>query len=756
MRRTTAFLAILGTLAGLVSCSQSPTETSPNEPAVNTLRVPRPIDPTKAREGYFAPGFTTNESARLGPGDLRAQQLHQLGMEGQRGLNPATEQEHRANPAAREFEDLMRRQHKQEYWDRPVAKLTPAPQETEELLILTRRTAGYNARPRGPEMWARQEQKMVPLPLQHTDVKAQVTVYVGAVTVTQQYHNPYDSKIEAVYVFPLPDDAAVNEFVMTVGDRKIRGIVREREEARQIYLEARRQGLVASLLEQDRPNIFTQKVANIEPGKRIDIAITYFHTLRQADGVFEFVFPMVVGPRYNPPGSADGVGAVAVGRQGASGQKSEVQYLPPDTVSSHDIALEVDVDGGTPIADLKSPTHVVDVKTLTPSRSVVTLGASDRHPNKDFVLRWKAAGSGVRAALATHRDETGGYFTMFVHPPETPAEIAPAKREMIFVLDCSGSMSGEPLAAAKRAAARCVRRLSPDDTFQIIRFSADAKSIWPAPVPATPENVRSGLLHLEALESESSTEMLHGIRAALGYPDSGRYRIVSFMTDGYIGNEAEILAAVERRLGNARIFSFGIGSSVNRYLIEGLGRTGRGVAHFVLPGDAGDKAADELYTRIERPALTDLRIDWGTMDAVEVHPSPLPDLYAGRPVVLTGRFKGDGPATVALHGKVAGQAWKSELVVNPATPSLRHRALAAVWARQKIASLHFGSAARAQSLEFAQEIKATALRYGLVSDYTSFVAVDSLTRTQGAHGTTVVQPVPVPAGVKYETTVERK
>jgi Ca-activated chloride channel family protein len=581
-------------------------------------------------------------------------------------------------------------------------------------------------------------------------------VYVGSVTVTQQYHNPYDSKIEAVYVFPLPDDAAINEFVMTVGDRKIRGIVREREEARQIYYEARRQGHVASLLEQDRPNLFTQKVANIEPGKKIDVAITYFHTIRQSDGVFEFVFPMVVGPRYNPAGAADGVGAVAAGRAGASVQKTEVQYLPPDSVSSHDIALEVDVDAGFPLAELNSPTHVIDVKRISESRSVATLGANDRHPNKDFVLRWKPAGRGVRAALATHRDASGGYFTLVLQPPDSLNEIERTKREMIFVLDCSGSMSGEPLAAAKRSMERCLRRLSPDDTFQIIRFSADATSLWPAPVPATPENVLLGLRHLASLTSESSTEMIHGIRAALGYPDSGRWRVVSFMTDGFIGNEAQILGEVEKRLGSARIFSYGIGSSVNRYLIEGLGRVGRGTAQYVLPGDAGEKAADELYARIERPALTDLRIEWGAMQATEVHPSPLPDLYAGRPAVLAGRFTGDGPATVTVHGKLGGRPWKTELAVNPSEPSLRHKALAAVWARQKIASLHFGEASRAKSVEFGQEIKAVALRYGLVSDYTSFVAVDSLTRTEGVQGTTVVQPVPVPAGVKYETTVEKK
>ena len=329
---------------------------------------------------------------------------------------------------------------------------------------------------------------------------------------------------------------------------------------------------------------------------------------------------MVVGPRYKP-----GV---------------EVGYLPPDVLSSHDIALEVDLDAGLPIEKLESPTHVIDVRRPTGTTAVVTLGRNDRIPNKDFVLRWTPGGQGVRAAVATHRDETGGYFTLLLHPPAALAEVPAVPREMIFVLDCSGSMRGYPLAAAKRAMEKCLQRLGPDDTFQIIRFSSEASAMGPAPLPATVDNVNRGLAYLESLNSEGGTEMLTGTRAALGYPQTpGRSRIVSFLTAGCIGHETESLGEIQRRLGAARIFSFGVGTSVNRALIEGMARVGRGTSIYVLADEDSQKAAEELYTRIERPALTDLAIE----GAVEIHPSPLPDLFVGRPVVVTGRFLGDGP-----------------------------------------------------------------------------------------------------------------
>jgi Ca-activated chloride channel family protein len=299
-----------------------------------------------------------------------------------------------------------------------------------------------------------EEEKEIPLPLKHTDVQGQISGYIATVEVTQQFHNPYDEKIEAVYVFPLPQNAAINEFIMTIGERRIRGIIRERKEAERIYRQARDQGYVASLLTQERPNIFTQKVANIEPGKEIDVNIKYFNTLAYVDGWYEFVFPMVVGPRFNPPGYTDGVGAVGRGKAGISGQKTEVQYLKPGERSGHDISLAVDIDAGVAIEEVVCLSHVVTNSSPASEARTITLSPRDSIPNKDFVLRYKVAGRTVKSALVTHHDERGGFFTLMLYPPENLNHLRRAPMEMIFVLDCSGSMSGKPIAKAKDAIKR--------------------------------------------------------------------------------------------------------------------------------------------------------------------------------------------------------------------------------------------------------------------------------------------------------------
>jgi Ca-activated chloride channel homolog len=592
-----------------------------------------------------------------------------------------------------------------------------APQE--DLLIVERAPRlRPQETPRGGSLTTRVEDRVVPLPLKHTDVKAQLALYVASVTLTQQYHNPYGSKIEAVYTFPLPDDAGVRDFVMQIGERRIRGIVREREEARRIYLDARRRGHVASLLTQDRPNIFTQAVANIEPGKQIDVQITYFHTLRYQDGVFEFVFPMVVGPRYTPPGF---------------GQTVPVEYLPPGEISTADIALEVTLDGG---ADITSPTHKIRVDGRK-----VTLSPNDRIPNRDFVLRYRLP---MRALLATH----DGHFALMIQPPDKLADVPRSPREMIFVVDCSGSMDGRPLEVARRALVNCLRRLQPDDTFRILRFSDHVSFMSERALEATAENVRRGIRYAEELQAGGGTQMQEVVRVALDTPAvEGRYRLVTFLTDGFIGNDREVVAFARDHLGSARIFSFGVGNSVNRYLLESLARVGRGVSTIITLDESTEKAADDLFRRLESPAMTDLKIQ----GAVEVHPQPLPDLFVGRPVVVTGRYKGEGKL------RVTARAGDRHVEMDLSTEeSVRHPAIATLWARNKIASLHDSMFGKDDSREQHDEIRRVALQYGLLSDYTSFVAVDSLSRTEGTHGTTVIQPVPVPDGVKYETTVEKK
>ena len=623
------------------------------------------------------------------------------------------------------------------------------------------------ARPEGPQatgpeydtpgsgaMLVEKGEEKVPLPLKHTDVRGRVCGYIATVEVTQQFHNPFSEKIEAVYVFPLPQNAAINEFVMVIGERRIRGIIRERQEAEEIYREARRQGHVASLLTQERPNIFTQKVANIEPGKEIDVNIKYFNTLAYVDGWYEFVFPMVVGPRFNPPGFTDGVGAVGRGKHGLSGQKTEVQYLKPHERSGHDISLAIDIDAGVRIEEIACPSHAIKNSKEGPETVHVQLSPLDNIPNKDFVLRYKVAGKTVKSALVTHQDERGGFFTLMLYPPDDLRHVKRAPMEMVFVLDCSGSMRGQPIAKAKDAIKRALRKLEPDDTFQVIRFSQNASHFGPSPVPATRRNVRKALAYVDSLEGSGGTMMIEGIKAALDFPhDPRRFRLVSFMTDGYIGNEAQILGEIHNRLGETRIFSFGVGSSVNRHLLDRMAKLGKGAVAYIGLNDSGTKVVDRFYDCIAHPALTDVTIHWGDLEVADVYPHRLPDLFVGRPIVLTGRFKGQSDTTIRVAGRLGNLDKEIAIPVTFDEAAATHLGIACVWARKRIEDL-VNQATYDSNPDLPGEIKQVALQYCLMSAYTAFVAVDSSRTTAGDHGVTVAVPVPVPDGVRYDTTVQ--
>ena len=593
----------------------------------------------------------------------------------------------------------------------------------------------------------------VPLPLQHTAVDAAIAGHISTVRVKQQFANPFDTKVEAVYVFPLPEKAAVTEFLMVIGERTIRGILREKKEAEAIYRAARDQGYRASLLVQRRPNIFEQKVANIEAGKAIDVDITYFHTLAYKDGWYSFVFPTVVGPRFNPPGYPDPVHALPRGDRPATPGSTAVEYLAPTERSGHDLGISVRIDAGVRIKELTS-THEIIVKRDGPASATVQLANETTLPNRDFVLDFRVAGEAVKSNLLTYRDpETGeGFFSLMMVPPIDTAGVARRPMEMVFVLDCSGSMEGRPLAQAKEAVAMALGQLNPDDTFQLIRFSDGASQFGREPVPATEENLAAAHRYLANLNSQGGTMMIEGIKAALDFPHNpSRLRFVSFLTDGYIGNEAEILAEVHRRLGGARIFSFGVGSSVNRYLLERMASVGRGAVAYLGLEDSAEDVMGAFFERVSRAVLTDVEIDWGGMTISDTYPARLPDLFVGRPLVVSGRFQGES-TSVTVSGTVDGS--RRAFVLEAAEQGTAGPSIAKVWARANIADLADRQATTEDPHEeLGAAIRGIALQHQIVSHYTSFVAVDSSEPTEGQYGVTVHQAVPVPAGVRYETTV---
>jgi len=402
---------------------------------------------------------------------------------------------------------------------------------------------------------------------------------------------------------------------------------------------------------------------------------------------YEFVFPMVVGPRFNPSTTTDGIGAVPRTAPGSSGQPTEIAYLTPDERTGHDISLTLTIDAGVSIESITSASHVIAINRPTPSQAIVKLSELDSIPNKDFVLRYKIAGDKPKTALLVHRDQRGGYFTLMIVPPAELKGLQRAPMEMIFVLDCSGSMAGQPIAQAKRAIERALRRLRPGDTFQIIRFSNNASQLGPVPLPVTKENIRRGQRYVRSLNSAGGTHMIEGIRAALDFPhDDQRIRTVAFLTDGYIGNETDILKAIHDRLGASHIFSFGVGSSPNRYLMARMAKLGQGAVAYVGLNDSAAEVMDAYMDRVAHPALRDIEINWPSSARVrDVYPQRIPDLLVGRPVILTGRFEGTMDATLGLTARLGDET--RSFTINTGSTTESHPALASIWARNKIATL---------------------------------------------------------------------
>jgi len=607
------------------------------------------------------------------------------------------------------------------------------------------------------------EERTVVVPLAHTDVEGHVQGTLATLAVRQEFENPFDHPIEAVYVFPLPHDAAVTDFLMTIGERTIRGVIREREEAEKLYQEAKRAGIAASLLTQERPNVFTQKVANIAPGEGIDVTVEYFHRVPLRDGWYELVFPMVVGPRYNPAGGGDGIGAVTLATRGSSGQAVEVPYLRPEERSGHDIDFALTLEAGTPIEALECKTHELLVERPAPDRARVRLASEDRLPNRDLVLRYRLAGGSPRSALFLSGTENGkgGWARLAIHPPALLADLPARPMELICVVDCSGSMSGAPLRQCRAAILEALDRLGPRDTFRIIRFSYGADQLDEHPQPATPANLRRARRFVETLSAGGGTEMLSGVRAALRQRDDPeRQRLVAFMTDRYIGNEEEVLREVRRAAGETVVFPFGVGSSPNRFLLEGMAREGSGCAAYLGLDDDGSRVMGAFFERTRRPALTSLEIDWGDLEVRDVLPSVLPDLFVGRPIEVLARVGGsvdDLRNGVRVLGRTAGTWRELGVEVRRETSPRMGAAMAKLWARTRIADLL--SEARGDegvdAQRCARRIRDLALEYGLLCAYTAFVAIDSTSQVDGELETVPVA-VPVPEGVDFSTTVPER
>ena len=597
-------------------------------------------------------------------------------------------------------------------------------------------------------------------PLKHTDVKAEISGFISRVVVTQQFENPFKEKIEAVYTFPLPQAAAVDDMTMIVGERTVRGKILPREEAQAVYDAAKSNGQVASLLDQERPNIFTQSVANILPGEKVKITISYVETLKYENGAYEFVFPMVVGPRYVPGAAKQeqrGNGFAADTDRVPDASRITPRMAPAGMRSGHDISLEVALDAGLIVDNVESKTHPINIQRPDPRTARLRLKDSETIPNKDFILRYEVAGQAIQDALLTHRSEKGGFFTMILQPPErvTAEDVTP--KELVFVLDTSGSMSGFPIEKAKETMKLALDNLYPSDTFNLITFAGDTRILFPQPVPATAENLRKAQAFLQSRAGSGGTEMMTAIKAALEpSDDQSHVRIVCFMTDGYVGNDMEIISEVQKHQ-NARVFAFGIGSSVNRFLLDKMAEAGRGEVEYVALTDDGSAAARRFHERVRSPLLTDISIDWNGLPVADVYPQRIPDLFGAKPVILTGRFTNAGRATIRLRGKRAGSDFVREIPVELPETMASHDVLASLWARRRIDSLMDQDYAGAQADKMRPELKETitqlGIEYRLMTQFTSFVAVEEMIVTDGGQPRRIDVPVEVPEGVNPRAVI---
>ena len=580
-------------------------------------------------------------------------------------------------------------------------------------------------------------------PLKHTAVKAQVSGFLSRVTVTQDFENNFEEKIEAVYTFPLPQAAAVDDLTMLIGNRTIKGKIMRREDAQSAYAAAKQLGKIVSLLDQNRPNIFTQQVANILPGQRIRIIISYVETLNYEGGAYKWSFPMVVTPRYTP--AADEEQEAGADTNEVTASRIFPSSAPDGVRAGHDISLEIDLDAGVPIVGVNSDSHETEVQQINERRAVVQLKDRATIPNKDFLLTYRVAGPAINDAVLAHRSERGGFFTLILQPPQRVAAEDVMPKELVFVLDTSGSMEGFPIETAKQTMDLALNNLYPHDTFNLITFAGDTHILFSEPVLATPENLRKAKKFLASRKGDGGTEMMKAIKAALEPSDSQQHlRIVCFMTDGQVYNDSEILAEVQKH-PNARIFAMGFGSSPNRFLLDKMAEYGRGEVDYVSGAGDTSAVAQRFNNRIRNPLLTDITIDWTNLPVSDVYPKRIPDLFSAKPLVFSGRYSRPSKGFIRLIGKLAGQDFLREIPVELPETEPDHDVLATLWARSRIDDLMREESASVNDKpaqdQQREEITQLGLNFKLMTQYTSFVAIDDVVFT----GTEEPKRVDVPA-----------
>jgi Ca-activated chloride channel family protein len=577
------------------------------------------------------------------------------------------------------------------------------------------------------------------LPLKDTRVDMAVSGVIADVKVVQTYRNEGSRPINASYVFPPSTRAAVYAMRMRIGDRVVVAKIKEKEAAKQEFDAAKKEGKSASLLEQNRPNVFSMSLANIMPQDQIEIELRYTELLVPTDGIYEVVYPTVVGPRYSS--------------QTVSGAPKEdgfvkSPYLHQGTKPNSTLHIAARISAGVPIQDLSCGSHKISPIWQSPTVAELTLDEPDAFQgNRDFVLRYRLAGNQITSGLLLYQGADENFFLYMAQPPQRVARDDIPAREYIFVVDVSGSMEGFPLNTSKQLLRDLIGQLRPTDLFNVVLFAGDASALSPKSLQANQENIANAIRLLEGQRGGGGTELLSAVQQAMGIPrEANVSRSIVLVTDGYISGEQGVFDYIRENLNQCNVFSFGIGSSVNRYLIEGVAKAGMGEPFIVTQESEAPVIAAKFREYIQTPLLTDIEIRAKGFETYDVHPVHLPDLLAQRPVILFGKWRGPVTGTFELHGKTGRGDYMTSLDVGGVQPDEGNRALRYLWARSRIAELSdYG--ARHLAEDKVREITSLGLKYSLLTRYTSFIAVLEEVRNPLGQAKDVNQPLPLPLGV---------
>lgn len=579
------------------------------------------------------------------------------------------------------------------------------------------------------------------LPLKATSVKTDIVGSIADVTVTQVYVNTGKNALEAIYTFPMSTRAAVYAMQMRIGDRRITAKIEEKKKARDDYEKAKQEGKRASLLEQSRPNVFTMNVSNLMPGDTIEVTLRYTELLVPEKGVYTFVYPTVVGPRYSSPKHENGPDDGFV----------NTPYTHEGEAPTYTYDYALTIHGAMPLQDVKCTTHKMNLSTPNLRTATLRLDPSEKQGgNRDVIVSYSLQGNKIESGVMLYEGQDENFFLAMVQPPKRIQKEDIPPREYVFIVDVSGSMWGFPMDITKQLMRNLIVNLNPNDKFNVVLFSSNADIFSPTSVDATAENMEKAIEFIKGANKWSGTEVLDALKTAYAIPmaDEDMARTFVIATDGYVDVEKACFEMVRKNSDKANFFAFGIGSSVNRYLIEGMAFAGGGEPFVVTKKEEAARQAERFREYINTPVLTHIGFATKGFKAYDVEPIAIPDMMAERPILIYGKYKGKATGKITLIGKVGRKNWKETFDLSKYKADTANAALRYLWARERIKYLDFlvGEYAN-ESNPIAKTILELGLKYNLMTNYTSFIAIDEVVVNKDGKITTVKQPVPMPEGV---------